>query len=136
LVFEDAQVNKRFVITRGLSAIIGNKEEYERLKPTAPYIPRPRTLREPEKSVVEGERPPAMGAVPYVVPLPKADIPARLAAALGTGSVKQILKDVKSIFLPKEFNSETYGRHFKYLAWIEEFRAECVLSRLDFLLFL
>ncbi|KAG6846206.1 hypothetical protein H0H93_015421, partial [Arthromyces matolae] len=75
-IFEDLQLRTRFFILRQLEAIIGNQADHEKLRPVAPYTPRPRaTMRQPELVVVEGVRPPSMKAIPYVVPLPHAPIP-------------------------------------------------------------
>jgi helicase MOV-10 len=40
LIFEDTQLKKRFIITRALKAIVGNKAEHEALQPKVPYVPR------------------------------------------------------------------------------------------------
>ncbi|KAF8805634.1 hypothetical protein BYT27DRAFT_7296293 [Phlegmacium glaucopus] len=40
VIFEDMQLKKRFIITRALKAIRGNKAEHKELRPKAPYVPR------------------------------------------------------------------------------------------------
>ncbi|RDB30431.1 putative helicase MOV-10 [Hypsizygus marmoreus] len=131
LVFEDTQLKTRFTIARPLFGIVGNKADHERLRPVAPYVPRKKSARQPELMVVEGIRPPALKAVPYVVPLPRAAIPGGLATTLSTGSPANILSRVQSVFLPPELNTQGYARHFKHLLWIEEFRMEKDLEIYD-----
>jgi helicase MOV-10 len=124
ILFEDLQLRKRFIIARILRVIVGNRSDHETLRPVAPYKPRKRTARQPETDVVEGIHPPSLKAVPYVVTLPKAPIPANLASALSTGSTKSIVDKIRSLFLPSVLHSDTYARHFKTLVWSEEFRME------------
>ncbi|KAF5383148.1 hypothetical protein D9615_005012 [Tricholomella constricta] len=130
-LFEDAQLRTRFVIVRQLEGIVGNKEDHERLRPVAPYIPRAKTARQLELDVVEGVRPPSMKAVPYVVPLPRALIPSQLAMTLSTGSQQHKLARIRSVFLPREFDSSGYDRQFKHLLWIEEHQMERDLEIYD-----
>jgi helicase MOV-10 len=128
LLFKDLQLNKHFLISRTLRAIVGNKADHQLLQPKAPYVPRERLARQPEVTVVEGVAPPSLKGVPYVFKLPKALIPKSLLSALGTTrSSSEGVKRMKDVFLPSTLNGETYARHFKHLLWIEEFQMECVL---------
>jgi len=126
LLFEDKQLQTRFLITRPLLGVVGDKADYELLKPTAPYVPRNKSKRQSETKVVEGVMPPSLNAIPYVGKLPHAPIPPQLISTLSTGSAAHILSRVKTVFLPPTFDSQSYARHFKYLLWIEEHRAEHV----------
>ncbi|RXW22216.1 hypothetical protein EST38_g3643 [Candolleomyces aberdarensis] len=132
LVFEDTQLKKRFVISRLLRAIVGNQAEHEALRPIAPYVPRKRTTRTPESQVVPGVPPPSSTAVPYVSKLPFADIPVNLYNLL-TDSRSQMKKlaDIKKLYLPGLFLSQTYARQFENLLWIEEHQTEADLERYD-----
>ena len=77
--------------------------------------------------VVEGVKPPALNAIPYVGRLPKAKIPSRLQSLLSSSqSTKDLSAQVRKIFMPKVFDSNTYYRHFKHLLWIEEYKMESV----------
>jgi helicase MOV-10 len=125
-MFEDAKLRKRFLISRPLQAVIGNKADHELLKPKAPYQPRTRTLRQPETEVVPGVPPPAQDAIPWTVQLPLAKIPQALASTLLTGSFSEVLGGVRKSFMPKTFDSQTYGRHFQSVLWVEEHRMEYV----------
>ncbi|KAJ3508690.1 hypothetical protein NLJ89_g5619 [Agrocybe chaxingu] len=131
--FEDTQLRKRFVISRTLKAIVGNKAEHEALQPRTPYVPRSRTARKAIAEIIEGVRPPALNAIPYVGRLPKADIPTQLQGILsGSESTSRLISHVRRVFLPEALNSVNYyGRHFKYLLWIEEYKMAQDLERYD-----
>ena len=127
LLFENTKSKKKFIITRALKAIVGNKGEHEALQPKTPYrdIPRSTSQRNPIIKVVEGIKPPATSAIPYVRPLPKAHIPKPLEKLLsGKDSIAKMTTQVKNVFLPQVFDSQFHGQHFKQLLWIEEFRME------------
>ena len=126
-IFEDAQLKTRFMISRRLRVIVGSKDDHELLKPRAPYMPRKRTTRVPETKVIEGVAPPATTAIPYITKLPPFTIPASITNTLSNGSIQEIMRHVRQVHLPSVFNAETYGRHFKCLLWVEEFRMEFVL---------
>lgn len=126
LVFEDQQLNTQFIICRPIHIIVGDSAAHKALEPKAPYIPKKRMARHPETKVVEGERPPALGAVPYVVKLPKFDIPKNLHATLATGSVPETVRRLREMFLPPTIEGASYGRHFRHLIWAEEFKSRSV----------
>jgi helicase MOV-10 len=125
LLFEDTQLKTRFIITRALKAIVGNKSEYEKLRPKTPYVPRSASKRSPVLEVIEGIKPPATLVMPYVGRLPKAHIPPRLETILSSkDSVAKMITPIRDVFMPQVFNSKTYGQYFKTLLWIEENRME------------
>ncbi|KAJ6608247.1 P-loop containing nucleoside triphosphate hydrolase protein [Mycena sp. CBHHK59/15] len=124
ILFEDLQLRKRFAIARILRVTVGNRADHDLLRPIAPYVPRKRAVRQSETNVVDGVLPPALKAVPYIVPLPKAPIPNGLAATLSTGTSTSIVNNVRRVYLPPVLDSDTYARHFKHLLWIEEFRMD------------
>lgn len=124
-LFEDVQLRRHFIITRKLGAIVGSKADHDVHKPRAPFVPRERATRQLEKHVVEGVLPPALKAIPYIGRLPEAEIPQTLSTALSLGSFAEVLNRVRRVYVPS-FNGETYGRYFKHLLWIEEFRMEYV----------
>ncbi|PPQ74162.1 hypothetical protein CVT26_006766 [Gymnopilus dilepis] len=133
-LFEDSQLKKQFIISRALRATVGNKAEHEALMPVTPYIPRPRATHRPIREVVEGVKPPALNAVPYIGRLPKAAVPSQLGALLaGSHPTKQTLDNVRSIYIPSVFNSNTYDRFFKHLLWVEECKMEQDLEHYDML---
>ena len=127
LVFLDTQLNKRFIITRPLSVIVGDKTLHEQLKPKQPYRPHTRTtLKERGKiNIVEGVKPESLKAITYVVRLPIATVPPPLQNLLRSSeSIGRVLKQIKKTFLPEVLTSKTYGRFFKHLLWIEEIKME------------
>jgi helicase MOV-10 len=131
-LFEDTQLNQRFMITRSLRAIVGSAAEHQALAPKSPYIPRERTARKPIRDVVEGVRPPALNAIPYVGKLPRATIPEGLSSVLASSRVAANLAPlVKRRFMPSTLNGDTYSRYFKQLLWTEEYQAEYAQSRLQ-----
>jgi helicase MOV-10 len=125
LLFEDTKLKKKFIITRALKAVVGDKNEHEKLQPKNPYVPRLVSKRSPVLEVVEGIKPPVTSVIPYVGQLPKANIPTRLKTILlSKDSTAKITTRIKDVFMPPVLDSKTYGQHFKYLIWIEETRME------------
>lgn len=125
--FKDQQLNKEFIISRTARAIVGDRNAHEELKARVPYVPRVRNKnREPETKIVEGEAAPSLNAIPYVTKLPKASIPAHLLSTLNASSrsSKENVDSIQKGFLPKVLSSETHGRHFKNLIWVEEQQME------------
>ncbi|PFH46784.1 hypothetical protein AMATHDRAFT_69038 [Amanita thiersii Skay4041] len=130
-VLKDVQLKKQFFISRSLRAIVGNKEDHERLKPKAPYVPKKWTKRSAETNVVEGVKPPTVKTIPYIGKLPRAPIPSVILTILAEGSVKEITAHIKRTFMPTMLNSDTFSRHFRTLLWVEEARMEQDLERYD-----
>ncbi|KAF7966507.1 hypothetical protein HWV62_21353 [Athelia sp. TMB] len=124
IIFEDQALSKRFAIVRPIQAIIGSKADHELLKPKSPYVPRIRRDREAVMDVVLGVAPPALDAITYVVKLTQSPIPKELAGALVTGAPQHRAGNIKRLFLPQIWNSDTYSRHMKHLIWVEEFQMD------------
>ncbi|KAF8970478.1 RNA helicase [Flammula alnicola] len=102
-IFQDAQLEKLHNHSNSESHC-WQQGRHEALRPTAPYVPRSRGR--------QGIKPPALTAIRYVVPLPRADIPSHLQTILAGSDI-------------------SYSRHFKHLLWIEEFKMEQDLERYD-----
>ncbi len=125
IYFEDTKLNQKFTIARSLQAKVGEQAAYAALQPVAPFVPRKRTARAVERDVVEGERPPALNAIPYKIKLPHSPIPDRMLPLLSNkGSIADTVTQLRDAFLPEQLNSSTYGRHYKTLLWAEEYRSE------------
>lgn len=126
LQFEDEQLKKTFIISRTVRAIVGDRTAHEELKARAPYVSRVRANRQEEKKVTEGAPPSSLNAIPYVTKLPPANIPSHLLATLSISShpTNENLKTIQRSFLPSLLSTETHGRHFKVLLWIEEHKME------------
>jgi len=125
LIFEDVQLKKRFLISRPVKANVGDKAELDALKPTAPYIPRIKRERREIERFVEGVAPPSVDAIPFVVNLPYAAIPATLVRLLSSAEVaKAQVKQLQKFVLPAQLSTSTYARFFKTLVWTEEYQSE------------
>ena len=124
ITFENTDLGQCFVFVRALKVVIGNKADYEILKPSTPYVPRKTKERVPETKVLPGDPPPAINAIKWAVMLPKAPIPASILSVLSTGSVSDTIKQLKRTVLPDVLNVDSYSVHFKSLVWVEENRME------------
>ncbi|EEB90574.1 hypothetical protein MPER_11197, partial [Moniliophthora perniciosa FA553] len=54
-----------------------------------------------------------------------------LERSLGNGNVKEVVAHLQKVYLPREFNGETFGKHFKHLLWAEEFQMDRDLEHYD-----
>jgi helicase MOV-10 len=120
LVFYDVPHSKSFAIVKPLLVIVGDSQDYEMLKPIAPYIPNKRRQREAVNEVTAGERPPALAAIEWVVKLPAYDIPKSLKTILEMTTMKEKIRLIRSGFVPRQFTSESHARLFHVLLHIEE----------------
>ncbi|TDL24428.1 P-loop containing nucleoside triphosphate hydrolase protein [Rickenella mellea] len=124
LYFEDVVLKQRFAITRPVTATVGVKADYEALRPIAPYVRPKRRNEEPVSDPVPGIPPPALAAIAWEVSLPKFPIPAGLKQiGFSQGTYGDLANKVRSTYLPKAFDGDTYGRHMKMMIWIEEEQA-------------
>ncbi|GBE89135.1 P-loop containing nucleoside triphosphate hydrolase protein [Sparassis crispa] len=131
MVFKDTVLQQQFVIVRLVKAIVGSQADHELLKPKSPYVPRKHTTREPEREVVSGVPPESKNTIPYVVKLPRAEIPNRISSALSKGSSANIITFFRQSVLPSTLDNKTHGQHFKALIWAEEHRTELDLAIYD-----
>ena len=122
LTFYDPVHTKRFAITRRISAIVGDKKDYEAIKPTAPYIPKHKKVREKVGSINEGPKPPAIAGIEWAVKLGSYYIDKNLERYLNMDDWKERMKCIRSM-LPREVTCETYPRQFHTLLHIEEHKA-------------
>jgi helicase MOV-10 len=112
------------VITRQVVALVDNKDDYEAIKPIAPYVQKLWTRRCDEEDIVPGVKPEAFAQIKWVVPLDKAEIPRNLARILAAGNEESIVDNLRRHFLPAKFEEESYSRHFRVLLHAEEYRTE------------
>jgi len=122
LTFYDPAHTKRFAITRRISAIVGNKEDYEAIKPTAPYVPKHKKMREKVGSIDKGLKPRAIADIEWKVKLGSYGIDKNLERYLDMDDWKERMKCIRSM-LPREVTCETYARQFHTLLHIEEHKA-------------
>ncbi|KIM34476.1 hypothetical protein M408DRAFT_325872 [Serendipita vermifera MAFF 305830] len=131
LVLYDVPTQKQFAIVKPLSIIVGSRNDYEDLKPVAPYIPKKKIQREPVKEVVEGERPPAISAVKWVMKLPSYDYPKALKTILDMPTMKEKIRLLRSGFVPRELISASHARWFHVMLYIEEHQSTVDIERYD-----
>ena len=122
--FEDTSLSQHFAITRPLVAIVDNREDYDAIKPIAPYVRKQWKPREQHEDVVPGVKPEAFAQIKWTQVLPKSDIPGYMSRILASGNDQAIMETIKNNFLPKTFDEETYSRRFEVLLHVEEYRAE------------
>jgi len=122
LTFYDPAHTKRFVITRRISAIVGDKEDYGAIKATALYVPKHKIMREKVGSIDEGPKLRAIAEIAWKVKLGSYDIDKNLERYLDMDDWKERMKCIRST-LPREVTRETYARHFRTLLHIEEHKA-------------
>ncbi|KAA1476103.1 P-loop containing nucleoside triphosphate hydrolase protein [Dentipellis sp. KUC8613] len=130
ITFQD-ESHGRFTIVRSVRAIVGNREDYEALKPSAPYVPRHKGPKRAEKRIVEGIPPPSLNAVEWVRKLPEAEIPKQLLSILAMKSVDDIVNELKHNVIRGDLSPELYGLYFKTLLWVEEHRMGIDLQMFD-----
>ncbi|KAH9849037.1 P-loop containing nucleoside triphosphate hydrolase protein [Lenzites betulinus] len=121
ITFRLASTQRTFIITRLLRAVVGNADDQEVLRPSAPYVRRGRVPWNDGGVVVEGERPPALDAVKWARKLPEFPVPPALAALLVEGSMRDTINGVRARFLP-QFTETKHGKWFQVLLWLEEIR--------------
>lgn len=122
LLFVDARIKQRFVITRRVEATVGSREDHEHLRPTAPYVRRQPALFQLNGPINTSIRPPVWTSTKWVTRLPEYSPPTNLIrAAYGPAahSHKKALANVKDI-LPRTLNETNYGRYLQILLYVEE----------------
>ncbi|KAF9057134.1 RNA helicase [Panaeolus papilionaceus] len=130
LLFFHLDNGKRFIITRNVEAVVGNREDHEQLRPTAPYqrqnVPR-YNLSEP---IIPSLRPPAWTQTVWADRLPLFPLPAKLIEAVYGANVKNPKQAVGAArrLMPSVFNSNTYGKWFQNLLYWEEERVRLDLD--------
>lgn len=119
-LYEDESLQQRFVITRGLRAVVGVKEVHEALAPVAPYVARKAPDGPWENPRIDGEKPPALAAIQWTVALPKAPVPQEIEDVYRLPTQAERIRHVARSILPRALNSRSYARHWKALIHIEE----------------
>lgn len=122
LVFWDPIERVHFVIHRRLLATVGDRNDHEQLKASAPYTRRKRIPLRIDGPIRRSLRPPTWTKTKWVGALPKFDMPRQITDTLykrGAKSRKDTLALVRQI-MPPDFTSKTYGSHFQVLLYLEE----------------
>jgi helicase MOV-10 len=119
-MFYDAVTLRKFAIVKTITIVVGNRADYEALKPTAPYIPKKKVQREPVKEVTHGEPPEALAVVKWTARLMPYELPKALKTILDMPVVKERIRLLRSGFVPRELSSATHARWFHVMLFIEE----------------
>lgn len=115
IVFHDLKNKRQFTITRRIRAIVGSSDDYERLKPKAPYV-RPKTfLYERPKKIVRVVRPPTWSHTKWAVKLPDFKALQDLIDAAFGPKPSAAIKP----FIPR-LTLSNYAEFWQALLWIEE----------------
>ncbi|KAG8834962.1 hypothetical protein FRC17_006265, partial [Serendipita sp. 399] len=131
LIFHDITAQRRFAIVKSLSAIVSNREDYEVLKPSAPYIPKGARKREVIKEVEGGVRPLAIAEIKWTVTLPEYAMAKSMKTILDMQGMQEKIRLLRAGFVPRTFTRETHARMFHILLWIEEHQSSSDLERYD-----
>ncbi|KIY67632.1 RNA helicase [Cylindrobasidium torrendii FP15055 ss-10] len=132
LTFRDSQLGTTFLIIKTLRIVaVTNAAQHRALQPVSPYKPKERTKRHPEREVEPGEKPPALGTIPYVVKLGQALVPTGIKSVLDRGNPRDQATAIRASFLPINLNVGSYAQHFRTLAWVEEHRMSVDLEYYD-----
>ncbi|THV07178.1 P-loop containing nucleoside triphosphate hydrolase protein [Dendrothele bispora CBS 962.96] len=123
LVFWDRKLRQRFVIHRRVSAIVGDKEDHDLLKPKSPYVRRRRrTPLQIDGPVKKSLRPTAWTKTEWKTRLDKYDVPTQVTDVLykrGIHSRREALERVKGL-IPSYFTVSSYGKRFQLMLYLEE----------------
>jgi helicase MOV-10 len=120
LIFWDLNSTRRFAIVKNLTAIVGNKEDYDLLKPIAPYVPFKQVQRDPIKEFIPGRRPEAIAPVKWVVKFQDYHVEDALKEVLALRSTAEKMRLIKAGFMPLLFQAETHASWFHVLLQLEE----------------
>ncbi|KIM34474.1 hypothetical protein M408DRAFT_325870 [Serendipita vermifera MAFF 305830] len=131
LIFYDTVSRRQFAIVKSTSIIIGNKGDYEALKPIAPYVPKTFSRKDPvkEEDITDGERPAPIATIKWVKKLLSYDISEAFSWILNMPSMPDKLRLLKSGFVPRELSPQTHAKVFHALLHIEEYQSKIDIER-------
>lgn len=120
LVFHDLIRKQVFTIVRNLQALVGSKDDHERLRPSAPYVgPSPPQAAPAPENIHPGRRPVTWSKTKWSKRLPEF-LPPKDLIDVAFGPGKDIVRRIKEEFMPQTFDISTYGHYFEVLLHIEE----------------
>ncbi|PPQ70505.1 hypothetical protein CVT24_013275 [Panaeolus cyanescens] len=130
LLFLRIEDSKRFIITRTVEAVVGDREDHEQLRPKIPYQRRKIVRHDLIELVIPSLRPPAWTQTKWTDRLFQFPLPAPLIEGVYGPSVKTAKQAISTArrFMPNVFNLETYGRWFQTLLYLEEERVRLDLD--------
>ncbi len=97
--------------------IVGSKADHKALKSKSSYVPGALTAHHPELHVIEGVQPPALTVIPYSIRLAFYDTPQLLLDTISSGTVVEITKKLKELFIQPSIDTGLYGQFFQTLLW-------------------
>ena len=127
LVFWHHDLKRRFLITRQVKAVVGDRTDHEQIRPSAPYTgPRrvPRFNIE-QARIVESNRPPTWTPTVWKERLPEYKVPQRIIDAafgpeiLGRRNANAARANVKGL-MPAVLSADTYATWWQVLLYVEE----------------
>ncbi|KAF9443543.1 hypothetical protein P691DRAFT_787924, partial [Macrolepiota fuliginosa MF-IS2] len=120
LIFTELQQQRNtFIITRKVFATIGDPELHDRLKPEAPYTRHRGPKMNTSGRILPSTRPPEWSKSHWVERLPKYDVPAYVIEAAFGKQSRNAVGNIKRL-MPAVFNTQSYGKWFQYLLYVEE----------------
>ncbi|KIY67230.1 P-loop containing nucleoside triphosphate hydrolase protein [Cylindrobasidium torrendii FP15055 ss-10] len=122
LQFFDRAQKKKFIIHRSVSATVGDRADYEQLKPTAPYSKRRQRNISLDGPVKRSLRPAEWTPTEWKTRLGFFDIPAHIVRAVYTpeGYLRPDALKSALALMPSSFTCPTYGKRYQVMLWIEE----------------
>ncbi|KIM34475.1 hypothetical protein M408DRAFT_325871, partial [Serendipita vermifera MAFF 305830] len=133
LVFYDKINQRRFAIVRHTSITVGHKEDYETLKPVAPYVPKRKTYKERirNKDIIDGEPPAPLAEIEWVIPLGEYKLPKILEDTLKKIKDDNAVSLLQPKFISFEFDMNTHAKRFHALLHMEEYQSALDIQRYD-----
>jgi helicase MOV-10 len=113
---------KQFAIVKPLLSIIGDREDYEALKPITPYLTRRKKERDLIDVLVPGEKPPPITNIAWVFRLPDYKLPMTLENIFDIPNTKKKCQLIRSL-IPPELTAQTHSRWFHTLLYAEEYQS-------------
>ena len=129
---EDSSINQAFSIVRYISIRAGDPDDYDIIKPTAPYVRKPRHRNDKDKfSNPVREKTPGGSKGSWVVPLGQYQIPGEFGRLIF--SEKEAIRkfnelyggywdvdDKRAIDYPSYLQMDNYAKCSQHLLWVEE----------------
>ncbi|KAG8894789.1 hypothetical protein FRC01_012748, partial [Tulasnella sp. 417] len=129
LGFDNTESGQEWKVSRTLRATVGVAADYALLRPTAPYVRRPRRTVVHVQAPLPGPVPPSRATIPYIRALP----PYPLEDAFATiGQLEQRIATVRSM-LPTTLNGSTYKDFWRALLFVEEQQMRTDIEEYDLL---
>ncbi|KIO21468.1 hypothetical protein M407DRAFT_44382, partial [Tulasnella calospora MUT 4182] len=127
--FENTESGRDWKVSRTLRAMVGVAADYALLRPTAPYVRRPRRTVARVQEPLPGPVPPSRATIPYIRALPAYPLDDAFATL---GSLDQRIAIIRSM-LPTTLNGRTYKDFWSALLFVEEQQMRTDIEEYDLL---